>query len=273
MSDRRYTRKEQAEMDTLNSWIAYSLRETMEEEQVRNAILKKNIKSKNVVFYKTLYGNKDTFADDVRKLIKGMKKKNTYYLFTISNPYDPDTGETHFQSFIYYYDTNDTSDHPEGSRDIYGIDPSDGYYSDWAIRMVNTIIKQEYDNAYMMDVKFTQACQRDDSDVFCQSWSLYLQILGMQELLSGNVNIDFVIPEDTNEKYKILLDFYKNNMGIICRYLKANFNQLVDTNMLKTEELVEPRQVAPTKRILRKYKDSICDIIKNNWDINIFRQI
>ena len=265
---------EEKEMETLNSWISYALRETMEEQRVRNGILKKHIKDDNVVFSKTMYGNHETFYEDVKKLLRSFKKKDTYYLFTISNPYDPETDETHFQSFIYIYDTKDTSQHPEGEINIYGIDPSNGYYNDRAIQTVTLEMRKivgEKKNSYMMVVELSNACQRDESDVFCQTWSLYLQLKGIQKLLSGYVNLDFEIPEDTDTKYNMLVQFYKSNMDVICAPFKTNFNRLVNTKII--DGLLDEEEVEPTKQILKKYKKDICDIIENKWDYKIFHDL
>ena len=265
---------EEQEMETLNSWISYSLRETMEEQRVRNAILKKYIKDDNVVFSKTMFGNHETFYEDVKKLLRSFKKKDTYYLFTIANPYDPETDETHFQSFIYIYDTEDTTRHPEGEINIYGIDPSDGYYNDRAIMTVRQAMAEIVGTnrkAFMMNVKLSNACQRDESDVFCQTWSLYLQLKGIQKILSGYVNLEFEIPEDTDTKYNMLVQFYKGNMDVICAPLKTNFNRLVNTKII--DGLLDEEEVEPTKQILKKYKKDICYIIENKWDYNIFYEI
>lgn len=265
---------EEREMETLNSWISYSLRETMEEQRVRNAILKKNIKDENVVFSKTMFGNHDTFYEDVKKLLRSMKKKDTYYLFTISNPYDPETDETHFQSFIYIYDTKDTSNHPEGEINIYGIDPSNGYYNDRAIMTVKQAMREivgKNKNFYMMVVELSNACQRDESDVFCQTWSLYLQLYGIKKLLAGYVNLEFEIPEDTDTKYNMLVQFYKSNIDVICAPLKTNFNRLINTKII--DGLLDEEDVEPTKEILKKYKKDICDIIENKWDYKIFHDL
>lgn len=258
------------EKGTLNSWIMYSLRETLEDQKVRNKILRANVKSDKVVFSKTIYGEEDfdKFDEDIYKLLKGFRKKDTYYLFTLSNPYDPDTNETHFQSFIFINDT--INNHVL----LYTIEPSGGLYNDYSVIAAKRQFSKLYrgSEAFTEYIGMTNACQRDTSDVFCQSWSLYVQLQAILVLLTGKTeNIDIKIPKNENKKYELLLNFYKDNMKSICKELKENFNNLLTGNDLKN--ILEKKQVAPTKIILRKYEDKICDIIKHEWNYNIFSEI
>ena len=97
-------------------------------------------------------------------------------LFTLSNKpkntMDPDMRETHFQSFIMV----------NSIRTIFAFDPAMstnipvGIYYPGAIIQIETLFNNMSNLGYtIVRPNIQYACQIDKSDVFCQTWSLYLQ--------------------------------------------------------------------------------------------------
>ena len=156
-------------------------------------------------------------------------------MFTVSNIYDQQTQETHFQTFIYV----------PGARPgaiIYCFDPSrncnqqPGIYYPHAVDEIRDLIiyhnsssniKHESQRISVFYPEVTQACQIHDNDVFCQSWSLFLQISGIMTLLStGKLDDNPIIPESQYEKYQILLNFYQQMLPIFCDALRKTYSSI-----------------------------------------------
>ena len=61
------------------------------------------------------------------------------------------------------------------------------------------------------------ACQVDKSDVFCQTWSLYLQYEYMRQLCELNLDrskVNIVIPYNIADKYNLLNNFIQDIIKI-----------------------------------------------------------
>lgn len=244
--------------EILDSWILHALRDTMEDDNVRNNILKDRLSSKSndIVYGQTInaFDDESAYMKEIENMAtkaKNMRKK--YYLFTVSNLYDPKSYETHFQTFIY--------DKPNNT--LYTIEPSMGLYNDSAIRYTRYIFWDVMNGVTVSQVKLTDACQRDDNDVFCQSWSLYLQLLKMENILEGKGGSIF-IPQDDDDRFEVLFEFYKDNMKRICKKLNENFNILIDTNELNN--YLNKKESISTKKILKSYRGKICKRVEEDWD-------
>jgi len=208
-------------MDKVNiSWVLYCLREVLGYEHIRIAILKNELvtaKPPNLIYGPTFaqeYNPKslETYLSSILKL------KNKRVLFTASNLPDLKTQETHYQSFIV-----DTKD-----KTVLMIDPArkisgKGIYPPIVSREV---IRPYFENAnYTVSwIDTSSACQIKLHDVFCQSWSLYLQI---QATLNPDIRIE--IPKSQNKKYELLLDFFHKIISYpeVCLELKNEFKTLI----------------------------------------------
>ena len=90
-------------------------------------------------------------------------------------------------------------------------------YGAHAVDEVDTIVSKIDSDITLLYPNVTEACQIHENDVFCQSWSLYLQIHGVVRFLkTGNLNYAPDIPLSQFHKYEILLNFYKSIVPIIC---------------------------------------------------------
>jgi hypothetical protein len=221
-------------MDKVNvSWVLYSLREVLGYEHIRTTILKNEL-----VYAKSpslIYG--PTFAQEYNpenlKSYLGsiLKVKNKRVLFTASNLPDLQTQETHYQTYIV-----DTS-----NKTVLMIDPArkvsgKGIYPPIVSREV---IRPYFENAgYTVSwIDTSSACQIKLHDVFCQSWSLYLQI---QAILNPGLRIE--IPKSQNKKYELLLSFFQKIITYpeVCNTLMTEFKSLVST--------AKPKNITPAEK-------------------------
>lgn len=248
-----------ASRDVAFSWVLFAMREFLEEEETRIQVLRHFIgDNPNVVFGKTFTANPkiETYEEFTSKLKNYLlhitspqfKEKNVLFTVTMFG-----YSETHYHSFIL-----------QNEYDIlWSIDPSldlplkRQLYNDAATNMVRfllneivdenpTLYSSHFDFSY---VPTTHACQVVKSDVFCQSWSLYLQIQTILMILKNEFYYEksepvfdaskkrlrneilpyehfFIkhktiyynrsgqgyinIPFSQKEKYEILLKFYKD---------------------------------------------------------------
>ena len=210
------------------SWALHALKNVLGYEDIRKKIIKKyypdidNAKyirtfdatvSYNPTNYKEKYAEK---INDILNYCKSIMNLTGYVVFTATNieEYRDETqekdNETHYQMFIV-----DNENHK-----LYAIDPAlkpgnkkGIYVPQIALDIINPFFKK---NGYKTQfVQLTNPAQTDNSeehaDVFCQSWTLYI----LFELLKKKhghdfKDIDVNIPKDQLERYKILLQFYKN---------------------------------------------------------------
>ena len=213
------------------SWVIYSIREVMGLSAVRNAILRHYLRGDDVTLGKT-FGAEDRRASLLRYISTVTRPgRRRYTIFTAINP--PLEGETHYQSFIADHDT----------RILYMIDPSrthrqrDGIYTPFAAR--ETIAP--YFEARGWTTRFirvTHACQTSPDDVFCQSWTLVLLIRVMQKLVEGDDDPIIRIPSSQDQRYGMLLDFYKDcirSVQMVCPTLQEIFTDHATHSSLVTE--------------------------------------
>ena len=199
--------------ELFNGWILHSMKSTIEDQNVRNEILEKQLTKfsnlNNVVFG-------ETFEGKVTKINKYLSDKigenNKIILFTISNRPDPKTGETHYQSFIL----------DNKNKNLVAFDPArttkgEGIYSAYAAETVENYIKTKKSDYEFIWYVPSHTCQSSSSsklknktydEVFCQTWSLYLQIKYMENLLSGKKDL-VDIPSSNKGKVLLLLNFFK----------------------------------------------------------------
>lgn len=233
---------ETTKAENVRSWVLYALRHVLETEKVRNSVLKAILSEQfKRVGYTPIYGktlnNRINSSDLTAYLDKIIKQyppdRSSKYivLFTISNIMDAVTQETHFQTFIYVPGSNP-------SALIYCFDPArdcsqqPGIYYPHAIDELVEYIDfhnelpsvSESDIITVAHPQVVNACQIHDNDVFCQSWSLLLQLSGVMTLLTtGKLQDNPIIPESQLEKYSILLNFYQTILPVLCDELRKTY--------------------------------------------------
>jgi len=241
---------------TIASWVLYSIRRTIGEEDVRNAILKKlvpanpkRIYGKTFVVFidenKPLESQQTAYYKRILKYldtITGPKYKDMQVCITIANfpakvELDTDTEsdanndtplyETHYITLII---NNDVS-----SRNVIYMDPARTPSGD--IGIYESLVIPDVLHKYFETKKYveqykqvTAAAQTTYDDVFCQSWSLYL----MKETLLGKDTIE--IPSSKKARYELLLSFWKEaNKSILFQtVLREDFTSLIDIDIAES---------------------------------------
>lgn len=231
--------KKSEDTEKIISWVLYGLRISIGDTNIRNRIIQCYLDKEeinDILLGKTYTNFKE---NDVKNMIKDLKRfqKNKKYkdriiLFTASNLPDSETLETHYQSYIIDNKNNqlymiDPARKPDGSG-IYAP-----YISD------NTIKPLFKESKYKVQwIKTTDACQINENDVFCQTWSLLLQLNSLVNLINKK-DMKIKIPKNQDEKYKLLLKFYQTiaNCPLFCKDFKFQYKKAF-TKFIK-EELEE----------------------------------
>ena len=222
---------------TAISWLLYCIRDTIGLEEIRNIILAQFITNKKLL-NKLIFGKTFSCRYKTSNLIKYLTLissfKNIIILFTVSNLPDK-SNESHYMTFILN----------NNKKQLIMIDPAlnkskPGIYKPYIA--VQTIKPIFINNNY--DVKWLQTnntCQTYEDDVFCQSWSLYLQLM----YINSN-EID--IPIDQYRKYEILLNFYKIIALQIPEFC-SDLNNIYNKQINKNKIVVNSKTGVEAKRI------------------------
>lgn len=220
--------------DIALSWLLFSLRNVLEQGKVRTAILAKHFGDRFVYHdypvdltasgdykYKNLY---DYLTSKV------MINDDKIHLFSVSNRADKKTAETHFQAIIV----------DNKNKLVKAIDPSmapqgNSLYAPYISEHIQATLSNPHHTLKMSKpvkdwlktytfewVTGTNACQTNTNDVFCQTWSLYLQLKYLMTGHSPDVS------SNESERYKVLAQFYHDNHEIICPYLIAQYRELIE---------------------------------------------
>ena len=234
------------------SWVLYSLRELLGLEDLRQIILEKELHSIPGLVYGKTFSMEYKMSTLVNYLKKIIKLKDKRILFTAANLpgiTEEDMGNTHYQTYIV--DTKNKS--------VILIDPArkpsgQGIYP--AYVTVEEVEPFFQENGYTVKwVNTSAACQVKMQDVFCQTWSLYLQIL-------STINPDkrINIPVSQEKKYEVLLDFYKHIMRYdgLCDMLNTQYVESVTTNDI------------PQKLKAQLLKLNPCSILESMTPIDMF---
>jgi len=196
-------------------------------DEVRRTILRKEIKDNRVVEIGRTFGMDDTEADLLGYLDTIVnKRRKRYVLFTAMNMPDKDM-QTHYQAFVVDHKNKtlhmiDPARKPKGQQGIYGAHISE-----------NTIAP--FFRAHGFSVVWTRTshpCQTSLHDVFCQTWSLILQIHLVNHLMTPSSDKDIIIPIPTNQmaRYGILVDFYKHcvsDIKGICDEVTTEYSDII----------------------------------------------
>jgi hypothetical protein len=216
------------------SWILFAIRDILEKTEVRNMILEREFNNADIYFGDSFVGEYDynilnKYIDYcINKIYKNL------ILFTVSNSIGQcknlEECETHFQTIII----------DKINKTIIFIDPSrkqkgSGIYSTKASNMVIKYLKKSYPSYKLRWNPVKTPCQTNYKDVFCQSWSLYLQIIFVEQILSSDFNYISlkapVLPVKLADRYDVLLQFYKNIFSknrLLCKYLDEAYKSDID---------------------------------------------
>lgn len=179
------------------SWVLYAIRDLLSYEKIRKRVLSTMLHSiPDIEIGKTFGGvyKKESLIKYLDNIIKN--KNPRIVLFTAANITEEET--THFQTFIV-----NTS-----NKTLVVIDPAQNdsdtnvYDADITNELIAPFFKT---NGYTVSwIDTSNTCQTTVEDVFCQSWSLYLQIQGV--LHPGS---RVIIPKSQDKRYDLLLGFFK----------------------------------------------------------------
>lgn len=213
--------------DVLSSWVLDALRKTYGYGDIRNKILEHFIKNNKIVAYGKTFGVENTESQLKKYLaeITETKTNANYLLFTASNK--PYLGETHYQTFVLDFIT----------KQLWVIDPASvmgrsGIYASFvATETIIPFFKSlKWKTSF---VQLTNPCQTTMDDIFCQTWSLYLQIQLTKQLIDNVKNVSvIVVPKSLRSRYRNLNKFYKDTIGIsgICKELKETYKETIKTS-------------------------------------------
>lgn len=255
---------------TVLNMISFSCRSSLEDEKVRESIIlqkleelgEKMITTDNMVASDgTIYVIGKTFIPMrkkelayIEKYLETMTDPNTVYAFTSSNLPDKKTSETHFQSFVVdnihkrLY-IADPSRKPGGKEGIYASYISDGLVSPY-------FVNKKYEPKYVLA---KDTLQKASYDVYCQTWSLILQIEKLKNIIKGQPDKLIDIPSKKEDKYLYLVDFYKTlyNNTEFCKKLNSEFEP--QTNYA-SENSPEDRELFENAKKFMENKNA-CDFL------------
>lgn len=222
-----YTWNKKEKRDEL---LLMSLRSALEIPLLRNQILESQL-GDSFIYDKipleiTSQGNY-TYTRLFNYLINNIfKNDNKIHVFSLNNRISKKDNQTHFQSFIV----------DNINKDVYAIDPArtnkgTGIYVGWVgeeleNQLKNPTLAISKKNSEKLGLyKFqwvvpNRACQRNKRDVFCQSWSLLLQL----NFIQNNYGFNLTIPRKKNDLYKLLLSFYSEYNELICPFIEIQYS-------------------------------------------------
>jgi len=208
------------------SWVLHSVKNVLGYEDNRKMVLQRFIPIlPNIEHVRTFEatieykeGNKKDYdkkyekkIDELQNYCREVMQFDDYVVFTATNieefREDERDLETHYQMFIV----------DNKNRKLYVIDPAikNGktygiYIPQVAVEIIMPFFKENGFKTQFVKLKYPAQTNNseENADIFCQSWSLYILI----EFLKDNENLENVtinIPRSQEERYDILLHFYK----------------------------------------------------------------
>lgn len=264
------------------SWILHSMKNTLGYENIRAEIIKNfypEIKNPEYIktfdaFIEDYNNNKKEYKKNYNKKIFDMKtyfndimSLNDYVVFSASNIEEYiENGrdiETHYQTFIC----------DNTHKILYCIDPAlkprdtplkkpkqPLYNNTYGIYVpmiaINEIMPFYKKNGYnTCFISLSHAAQTNNTeekaDVFCQSWSIYILLKLLENSIDGDFsNIIINIPEDQNERYDILLNFYKNIIKIPIISETLNNEYLTELENYNHRDINKLNKINPSELLL-----------------------
>jgi hypothetical protein len=234
--------------DNMSLWILRSLREIMGIKENRQSIILDFIKNQNIQNVFQEIHLTDPFRTDDKTVFELcdsiIKTPNTdinkIFIFTGTNLPDQTTFETHYNTFIVNNIT----------KKVFIIDPAakfnkrkefrKGIYTPYIGYTVQKYFKSKGYNANF--VQLSNPAQTNYKDVFCQTWSVLILLLFLKKIAETNSynNIIIDVPNNDNDKHKLLFDFY---IQILNKFpdMSKELNMIYDKNVKTT--------------IVKEYKD------------------
>jgi len=206
-------------------WALRSMRDVMGRKHVRKAILQQFVPDiKNLEYTETFDGFREAedpslYKNKESQILAYCEKISTiqpYVVFTASNIlFDDDVDEhgkedtqTHYQCF--YVDN--------ANKTLYVFDPAreaDGsqgiYEPQIAIYTVNKFFRSKKYKVFF--ARLSHPAQMFESDVFCQTWTLYLLIQFFKHECKKDVVLS--VPENLVDRYAIIIEFYHKILDTI----------------------------------------------------------
>lgn len=236
--------------EVLTSWILDAIRKVFGLEDIRKNVLKYFLPISlhtQIEFGKT-FGSETKMTMLKKYLESSLTCKKRLLLFTVSNM--AKNQETHYQTFVLDL----------RYKHLWVIDPASvmgqtGIYQPFIAN--DTIIPFYKNKGFTTEfVKLKNPCQSTENDVFCQTWSLFLQIEFVKKYLEINdMNIILSIPKALRHRYKYLIAFYKKSVRYVdsvCIDLSDIYNYEISTS----KYLVEGLATQQDKMNLRNYYKS-----------------
>ena len=207
---------------TTVSWVLYALRAVLGYEHVRAAVLKRYVGHLPDVTLGRTFAGVYRYRELTGYLTNQLRTPGKV-LFTACNTgdYVTSSSQTHYQTYILDNTT----------RVLTVIDPARRARGPGIYR---PIITQNVVAPFMtlagyctVWLKTENACQANPQDVFCQSWSLYLQIRGV--LSAGGC---VPVPRAQDAKYSVLLAFYQElcDLSVVCYELRREYAEVISTH-------------------------------------------
>jgi hypothetical protein len=205
-------------------WALRSMRDVMGRKHVRKAILQQFVPDiKNLEYTETFDGYRDSedpslYKNKESQILAYCEKISTiqpYVVFTASNILFDDVDEhgkedtqTHYQCF-YVDNANKTLYVFDPARKV---DGSQGIYEPQIAKYtVNKFFRKKKYTVFF--ARLSHPAQMFESDVFCQTWTLYLLI----QFFKHDCKKDAVlpVPENLVDRYAIIIEFYHKILDTI----------------------------------------------------------
>lgn len=242
--------------ENVGGWILMALREAMGDPEVRNTILQKQMgTSKGIEFGRTFeFGFTLKQLEAYLSTIVAPKKGVRYLLFTAQNLPDKRSRETHYQTLILDY----------RQKNLWVMDPArtptgKGIYRPFI--SLDVIIPFFEERGWEAEFAPTSsACQKGVRDVFCQSWSLFLQIEFLKMLLEGGSVHTLDIPTKKEERYLLLLHFLHEALTLpqVCDQVSTSYTHIIRTHPDLVRNL-------PTQQEKKRVRDTYLAIPPCLW--------
>ena len=239
--------------------MVFSIRSTLEIPKVRKQVLELLTKNSDLTFKDLgLVVGGPKYKKELKEVAdKVVEGKKDIYVFSLQNQHD-EKFETHFQSVIVK--TN--------PREVIWFDPSmsrrgnPGIYEPHAGLEFEQIMKKKKPKYRIRRNPVTETCQLVYTDVFCQSWSLYLQYMYLKDNILKNSSKSanrVKIDEDYSDKARVLLSFYKK----ICKEVESFGKKLEKEYKANLNHYSKEEEYEELKEVKRQIKDvDVCDVVR-----------
>lgn len=269
--DKSSPKKRNIENEVLTSWVLDAIRKVFGLQDIRQDILKHFVPQKyhKIIEFGNTFGSESNPHELKKYLESLLHVKKRLVLFTASN--FAQDGETHYQTFVL----------DQTYKHLWVIDPASemgemGIYKPFIA--MNVIIPFFSMNGYITEfAKLKHACQTSVDDIFCQTWSLLLQIHFVRRYLQYNdLNIILPVSQSIRQRYKYLVAFYRESLRSIDS-ICSDLQEIYYREVSKSKYLViGVKDVQQRKLIRNQYKaiDPCKELLKmNEIDLMVDEQL